>query len=80
MSDEDQLGPGIRKFFSKLDTECCPHGTAEFRWSEKDLGFGGFYFYIGDDDKVHCSNELMSKEWIKKTLCKMVDECILDET
>lgn len=48
-------------------------------WSHSDYGFGQFYFYTDSDEKIHCSNELMSKDFIKQVLCQMVDDCILDE-
>lgn len=48
-------------------------------WSVPTVGFGTFHFYNGVDDKVHCGNEYMSKEFIKKVLCDMIDNCVLDE-
>ena len=32
-----------------------------------------------EDEKVHCSNECMSKRFIKKILNDLVDECVLDD-
>ena len=48
-------------------------------WGAESIGWGEFYFYVGEDKLVHCRNEIMSKHFIKEQLCKMVDECILDE-
>lgn len=48
-------------------------------WGLKGMGWGELYFYIGEDRKVHCGNELMSKKFIKERLCQMVDDCILDD-
>lgn len=48
-------------------------------WGVPDVGFGTFHFYNGKDGKVHCGNETMSKEFIKKVLCDMVDDCVLDD-
>ena len=48
-------------------------------WGVEKLGWGEFMFYVGTDKKVHCRNEIMSKEFIKARLCEMVDNCILDE-
>ena len=51
----------------------------QINWAVNKIGFGEFYFYLDDEDnKIRCSNELMSKEFIKEILCKMVDNCILD--
>ena len=49
-----------------------------FQWSKAGRGFGEFAFYH-KDKKIYCYNELMSKEFIKEMLCKMVDDCILME-
>lgn len=47
-------------------------------WAVNDVGFGQFYFYE-KDGKIHCDNECMSKEFIKKVLNDMIDDCILDD-
>jgi hypothetical protein len=48
------------------------------QWEISNFGFGMFYFYV-KDGKVHCDNETMSKDTIKEVLCKMVDDCVLDD-
>lgn len=48
-------------------------------WSEKGRGFGQYDFYLGDDNKIHIGNECDSKEAIKRILCRMVDDAILDD-
>ncbi len=50
----------------------------QINWSVKNIGWGEFYFY-NKNGNLHCSNELMSKAFIKDILCKMIDDCILDE-
>ena len=60
----------------KKDTHCEPLGNNGFNWGAEGIGFGQLYFYT-KDDVVYCDNELMSKEFIKKVLCNMVDECVL---
>lgn len=48
-------------------------------WSEKGTGFGEFVFFMRDG-KVHCANECMSRESVKRILCTMVDQAVfLDE-
>lgn len=56
-----------------------PADTCTVVWGVEKLGWGEFVFYVGDDKKVHCANEIMSKEFIKARLCEMVDNCVLDE-
>ena len=62
-------------------TDCCkPNGdSVSFRWSAKKIGFGEFRFYVDGDKALHCENESMSKDFIKKLLCCMVDNAVMDE-
>lgn len=48
-------------------------------WGAQGVGFGQLAFYQGKDDKPHCSNECMSREFIRQALNKWVDELVLDE-
>ena len=48
-------------------------------WSVSGVGFGQFRFYTGDDGKIHIDNETMNKDFIKRVLCMVVDEAILDD-
>lgn len=69
----------LKEFFNAFTDICHPMGTADFEWSSKGVGFGGLYFYVSEyDGYVHCGNEAMSREFIKKILCDMVDQCVLD--
>jgi hypothetical protein len=47
-------------------------------WGEKDTGFGQLRIYVGQDGKMHCDNELMSRGWVKKILGELVDRCVFD--
>lgn len=67
----------IEDIFDGCDNFCEPEATPCFNWSANGVGFGQFYFYM-KDGKMMCSNEMMSKEFIKDLLCKMIDECELD--
>lgn len=72
----DQIG----KMFEGLEPRCHPGTDVVFSWADKGVGFGEFVFYTtADDDELHCSNEAMSKDFIKKMLCQMVDDCVLDD-
>lgn len=46
-------------------------------WIEPKVGFGQFVFYSNAKGELFCDNELMSKEFIKRKLCQMVDDCVL---
>src|SRR5271165_6110999 len=70
----------IREMFDKMEDSCDPHDRVGFDWSAKGIGFGQMYFYVDKKDGyVHCDNERMSRAFLKETLCKMVDNCVLDE-
>ena len=66
---EDRYGfiPSARRF-----------STINICWSERGRGYGEYAFWQ-DGDKIHCANEGDSKETIKRVLCRMVDEAILDD-
>jgi len=70
----------LKEMFDAMEDDCGPTSNVNFQWSAKGVGFGGFYFYTEDGKpQVYCANECMSKEFIKKMLCKMVDDCVLTE-
>ncbi len=69
---------GVAGLFNNCSNGCEPAGYVAFQWSVKGVGFGSIGFYT-KDDKVNCNNELMSREFIKDILCKMVDDCIMEE-
>lgn len=71
----------LSDFFNSFDDCCAPVGSspASFEWCAKGVGFGGMYFYFDEKDGyVHCENEIMGREFLKKMLCLMVDNCVLD--
>jgi len=69
----------LREFFNKFDDTCEPQGNVSFQWTSKGVGFGGMYFYLDKTDGyVHCDNEIMGREFLKRMLCLMVDNCVLD--
>jgi len=70
----------LREFLDNFEENCEPIKGAAFQWSAKGVGFGQMYFYLSEDDGyVHCGNEIMSRAFLKEMLCKMVDNCVLDE-
>jgi hypothetical protein len=60
-----------------MDDGVSLHKRFGFDWSAKGIGFGQFYFYQDKYGVIHCDNECMSKEFIKRILCSMVDQCEL---
>lgn len=66
----------LQESFEKFEDSCGPAQPCYFQWSAKGIGFGELYFYE-KDGKIYCDNELMGKEFIKRMLCKMVDDCEL---
>lgn len=76
----------IEEMFEDLDNHCEPAragiaGLEEvtFKWTSKGVGFGEFSIYRGTNSELRCANECMSKDFIKSMLCKMVDDCELDD-
>lgn len=70
----------LQAFFDSCSDGCEPLSPVTFAWSATGVGFGQLYFYVDpEDNKVHCANETMGREFIKRTLCAMVDNCVLDE-
>ena len=69
----------IQKFLDSVpDKVTVPHPFL-VRWSIPGIGFGEFWFKTDQETgKIICDNETMSKETIKKVLCKLVDDCELD--
>lgn len=68
-----------REMFESVPDFCEPKDTFTIVWGVKKVGWGELEFYVGQDKKVHCQNECMSKEFIKEQLCRMIDECVLDD-
>ena len=54
------------------------HNNFTVTWSVTGCGFGQFHFYT-KDGKTYCSNENMSKEFVKKVLNTMIDNCELED-
>jgi hypothetical protein len=47
-------------------------------WGVRNIGFGIFEFGL-KDGKLHCSNECMSKTFIKAVMAKFVESAILED-
>ena len=62
--------------FNNLDDTCRPHDTiTAFSWIAKGVGFGQFVFKWNDKkERLDIDTETMSKEFIKRMLCQMVNE------
>lgn len=66
---------------NKIAIECTPLAiTTGFSWTKEGFGFGQMVFvYDEKTGKLHCDNEMMSKDFLKEMLCAMVDNCILND-
>ena len=71
----------IHDFLDKMPDSCDPHSPrVGFDWSSKGIGFGQMYFYVDrTDGYVHCDNEIMSREFLKRMLCLMVDNAVMND-
>lgn len=45
----------------------------EVTWQTVSAGFGGFYFWIDSAGKLRVDTEGMSKDFVKRALCALVD-------
>lgn len=68
--------PKKQKLYFGCDCNGIP--TVVIRWSEKGRGFGEYVFQY-KDGQMYCHNEGDKRETVKRVLCTMVDQCILDE-
>ena len=55
------------------------HEGFQVNWQTISAGFGELYFYLGDDQKIHCSNECMSRNFVRSVLLKLAEDVILDD-
>ena len=69
----------FREMFDKFDDVCRPIGSVTFNWEAKGVGFGQMEFHVGEDGYVHCYNEIMGREFLKKMLCQMIDNAVMEE-
>ena len=70
----------IQKWFDSMEDGCTPSGHTYFNWSAKGCGFGQLSFYTKEgDNTIYCNNEMMSKEFVKKMLCQMVDDAVMND-
>ena len=68
----------MEKLLEKLPTTINITNPFTIQWSETNRGFGEYYFYI-KNEKIHCDNECDRRETIKRILCNLADNCILDD-
>jgi hypothetical protein len=67
----------IREAFEKIEDSAELVNSFQLNWTAKGCGFGQFYFYTDKDGQLCCSSETMGKEFIKRILNQMVDDCKL---
>ena len=70
----------LQDFFNTCPTGVHLDKSFTVEWSVTGMGFGQFYFYTDPaDGKIHIDNECMSCDSIKKVLCAMVDQAVLND-
>lgn len=60
------------------DIEFLSGNSIYLNWSAKNQGFGQFSLDVNEDGKAVLSLELMSKEFAKTLLCKIIDDAIIE--
>ena len=60
-------------------TEKYREGLIDIAWRTKSAAFGHLSFGNGEDGKIYCSSETMSREIVKQVLNKLVDVAIFEE-
>ena len=69
----------IKKLFDNIPAAINIDNTFIIQWSEPGTGWGEFTFYKDEDGGIHCDNECMSKEFVKKIMNRFIDEIIFDD-
>lgn len=75
---EEEKGELFEKILSEVPTCVRVPDPIAIQWNEKGTGFGEIVFYE-KDGKIHCDNEMMSKDFIRYILLKLVDDAVLTE-
>jgi len=70
----------LKKFKEQYGFELKPslYCPVTIKWSMKNFGFGELVFWV-QNGRVHCDNERMSRERVKKILCTMVDQAVMKD-
>ena len=71
----------LKEWFDSMEDSAFPttNDGIGIDYSLKGIGFGQLYFYVDADQKLHCDNECMSPDMVKRILNIMVDTCIMDD-
>lgn len=78
MKTIEQREAEIEESFKAFDvTQLTVSGSLNIHWSIKGIGFGSTGIE-SDDENIMIYNECMSKQFLKKLLCKLVDDAVLD--
>jgi hypothetical protein len=77
--DKEKVWEGVKRVLDGTPDYVYPDCEwVSFRWGVPGIGFGEFIFKTDPETgEVTCDSEMMTKEFIKERLCKMVDDCIL---
>ncbi|RWZ87228.1 MAG: hypothetical protein EO766_11930 [Hydrotalea sp. AMD] len=69
----------LQDFLNSFDNTQSLHTSFTICWTEHGRGFGQYRFYVSEDGKVHIDNECDGKESIKRIVCRLIDEAVLDD-
>lgn len=69
----------VKAYFDNIRfTDIDVTGELRIRWGAVGIGFGELYMY-SDADLLMIDNECMSKEFLKKLFCKIIDQSTLSD-
>lgn len=69
----------VKAYFDNIRfTDIDVTGELRVRWGAVGIGFGELYMY-SDADLLMIDNECMSKEFLKKLFCKIIDQSTLSD-
>jgi len=54
-------------------------GGVEIRYITKSAGFGAITLFLDKDGNAKCDNEAMGRDFLKKVMCKLIDEAELKD-
>ena len=68
----------VIELFASLEDKCYPQTNISFSWEAKGIGFGEFIITWSTEEKcLEIETETMSKEFVKRMLCQMVDDAVV---
>lgn len=69
----------IQDFLNQFEDGADIHAPFTILWTEHGRGFGQYHFYTDEEGNIHIDNECDSRESIKRIMCRLIDNAILDD-